>query len=147
MVNLSSLRPVPGSNRERKRVGRGPGSGTGSQSGAGHKGQKARSGFKTKFWFEGGQMPLARRLPKRGFTNKFKKVFQVVNVGLLGKLQVDVIDREILVRSRLVRSKRLPLKVLGNGELDRPMHVKAEAFSKAAIAKIEKAGGKVQVVA
>jgi large subunit ribosomal protein L15 len=91
-------------------------------------------------------MPLARRLPKRGFTNEFRRVFQVVNVGSLGELEADIVDRETLIRLHLIRKKRLPLKVLGEGELNRPVHVKAQAFSRAAIAKIEKAGGKAEVV-
>lgn len=145
-MHLSNLKPVEGSTRDRKRLGRGPGSGTGSQSGKGHKGQKARSGYKNKYWNEGGQMPLARRLPKRGFTNIFKTEYQVVNVGSISKLEGTVIDKEALVKSRLLRNKSLPFKVLGNGEINRAITIKANAFSGSAKAKIEKAGGKVEVL-
>lgn len=145
-IRLSNLKPAEGSTANRKRVGRGPGSGMGSQSGRGHKGQKARSGYKTKFWNEGGQMPLARRVPKRGFTNIFHKEFQVVNVGSLEKLTENVIDRELLLKNHLISSNRAPFKILGEGELTKAITVKANAFSKQALAKIEKAGGKAEVV-
>jgi large subunit ribosomal protein L15 len=145
-MDLSSLKPAPGAKRERKRVGRGPGSGTGSQSGKGHKGQKSRSGYKSKAWNEGGQMPLARRLPKRGFTNIFKKEIQIVNVGSLNRISQDVIDKDILLKNKVLSSRRLPFKVLGNGDIDKPKTVKANAFSKSAIEKIEKAGGKAEVI-
>jgi len=145
-MDLNSLKPAPGAKRERKRVGRGPGSGTGSQSGKGHKGQKARSGYKSKSWNEGGQMPIARRLPKRGFTNIFKKEWQIVNLGALGKLGLDLIDKDILIKNKTLKSRRLPFKVLGNGEIDKPVTIKADAFSKTAIEKIEKAGGKAEVI-
>jgi large subunit ribosomal protein L15 len=145
-MRLSNLKPVEGSTRDRKRLGRGPGSGTGSQSGKGHKGQKARSGYKTKYWNEGGQMPLARRLPKKGFTNIFKIEYQVVNLSGISKLEGTVIDKEMLIKSRLLRNKSLPFKVLGNGEISRPITVKANAFSGSAKEKIEKAGGKVEVL-
>lgn len=145
-MDLSSLKPASGAKKNRKRVGRGPGSGTGSQSGKGHKGQKARSGYKNKAWKEGGQMPLTRRLPKKGFTNIFKKEFQLINLSSLGKIGIDVIDKDILLKNRLIRSRRLPFKVLANGDIDRPITVKAHSFSKAAVEKIEKAGGKVEVI-
>ena len=145
-MDLSSLKPAPGAKRERKRVGRGPGSGTGSQSGKGHKGQKSRSGYKSKAWNEGGQMPLARRLPKRGFTNIFKKEIQIVNVGSLSKIDQDVIDKDILLKNKILNSRRLPFKILGNGDIDKAVTVKANAFSKSAIEKIEKAGGKAEVI-
>lgn len=145
-MHLSNLKPVEGSTRDRKRLGRGPGSGTGSQSGRGHKGQKARSGYKNKYWNEGGQMPLARRLPKKGFTNTFKIQYQVVNLGSIGKLEGNIIDKEALVKNRLIRNKTLPIKVLGNGDINRAMTIKANAFSGSAKEKIEKAGGKVEVM-
>ncbi|NLI16777.1 MAG: 50S ribosomal protein L15 [candidate division Zixibacteria bacterium] len=145
-MRLSNLKPVEGSSRDRKRLGRGPGSGTGSQSGRGHKGQKARSGYKNKYWNEGGQMPLARRLPKRGFTNIFKTEYQIINVGNLAKLDGTEFDKETLLKSRLLRNKTLPFKVLGNGEINRPITIKANCFSESAKAKIEKAGGKVEVM-
>jgi large subunit ribosomal protein L15 len=145
-MDLSSLKPAPGAKRLRKRIGRGPGSGTGSQSGKGHKGQKARSGYKSKAWNEGGQMPLARRLPKRGFTNIFKTEFQIINLSSLGKINQDIIDKDVLLKNKVIRSKRLPFKVLGNGDIDRPLTIKAHAFSKSAVEKIEKAGGKAEVI-
>ena len=145
-MDLSNLQPAAGSKGKRKRIGRGPGSGYGSQSGKGHKGQKSRSGYKSKAWNEGGQMPLARRLPKRGFTNIFKKEFQVVNVGSLDKLEQEVVDKDILLKNRLIRKKRIPYKVLGNGELTKPLTVRAHAFSRTALEKIEKAGGKAEVL-
>lgn len=145
-MHLSNLKPVEGSTRDRKRLGRGPGSGTGSQSGRGHKGQKARSGYKNKYWNEGGQMPLARRLPKKGFTNTFKIKYQVVNLGSIGKLEGNIIDKEALVKNRLIRNKTLPIKVLGNGDINRAITIKANAFSGSAKEKIEKAGGKVEVM-
>ena len=145
-MDLSSLKPVPGSKRNRKRVGRGPGSGIGSQCGKGHKGQKSRSGYKSRAWHEGGQMPINRRLPKRGFTNIFRTVYQVVNLGSLARLSQDVIDKDVLLSNRLIRSKRVPFKVLGNGDITKPLTVKAHAFSRSALEKIEKAGGKVEVL-
>jgi large subunit ribosomal protein L15 len=145
-MNLSSLKPAPGARRNRKRVGRGPGSGTGSQSGKGHKGQKARSGYKNKAWSEGGQMPLSRRLPKRGFTNIFKKIYQVVNLGSISKLNQNIIDRNVLLASRLIRKKNVPIKILGNGDIEKALTIKAHAFSKTALQKIEKAGGKAEVI-
>ena len=145
-MNLSSLKPPPGSTRNRKRLGRGPGSGLGSQSGKGHKGQRSRSGYKSRAWHEGGQMPINRRLPKRGFTNIFKTEYQVVNLESIVKLNLDVVDKEALLSSRLIRNKRIPIKVLGNGDLVKSLTVKANAFSKSALEKIEKAGGKAEVV-
>jgi large subunit ribosomal protein L15 len=144
-MDLSSLKPPPGSRKNRKRVGRGPGSGIGSQCGKGHKGQKARSGYKSRAWNEGGQMPLARRLPKRGFTNIFKKAYQIVNLDSLAKLNQDVIDKDVLLSNKLIRNKRLPFKILGNGDIDKPINIKAHAFSKTALEKIEKAGGTAEV--
>jgi large subunit ribosomal protein L15 len=145
-MDLSSLKPAPGAKRGRKRLGRGPGSGKGSQSGKGHKGQKARSGYKSKAWNEGGQMPLARRLPKRGFTNIFKIRFQTINLSSLNKINQDIIDKDALLKNKVIRNRRLPFKVLGDGNIDRPLTVKAHAFSKTAIEKIEKAGGKAEVL-
>jgi large subunit ribosomal protein L15 len=145
-MDLSSLKPASGAKRDRKRLGRGPGSGHGSQSGKGHKGQKARSGYKSKTWNEGGQMPIARRLPKKGFTNIFKQVFQIVNLESLGKLNQEMVDKDVLYKNRIIRSHRLPIKVLGQGDISKPLTVKAHAFSKTALDKIEKAGGKVEVI-
>ncbi|MCP4581613.1 MAG: 50S ribosomal protein L15 [candidate division Zixibacteria bacterium] len=145
-MDLSSLKPVQGSKKNRRRVGRGPGSGLGSQSGKGHKGQKSRSGYKSRAWNEGGQMPINRRLPKRGFTNIFRKEYQVVNLSSLEKLNQEVIDKEVLVKSRVIRSQRIPVKILGVGDINKPLTVKAHAFSKTASEKIEKAGGKAEVI-
>ncbi len=146
MFDLSNLRPSAGSVKNRKRLGRGPGSGIGKTSGKGHKGQKSRSGYKSKPWNEGGQMPLQRRLPKRGFTNIFRKEYQEVAVSRLASLGIDNITPEILLNKRVVSKKRIPVKILGNGEIDKAVSVKAHAFSKSAIEKIEKAGGKIEII-
>lgn len=146
MFNLSNLKPSPGSVRNRKRLGRGPGSGTGKTSGKGHKGQKSRSGYKIKPWNEGGQMPLQRRLPKRGFTNIFRTEYQEVAVSRLGSLGIDDITPETLFKKRVVNRKGIPIKILGNGEIDRAVTVRAHAFSKSAVEKIEKAGGKTEII-
>lgn len=145
-MNLSSLKPRPGSNSNRKRLGRGPGSGLGKTSGKGHKGQKARSGYKSRAWSEGGQMPLQRRLPKRGFTNIFRIDYQEVNVGLLGDLGETELNPEILKKKGLASRKNKPVKILGVGEIDKAIKVKAHAFSKSAKEKIEKAGGTVEII-
>ena len=112
MFNLSNLKPSPGSVRNRKRLGRGPGSGTGKTSGKGHKGQKSRSGYKSKPWNEGGQMPLQRRLPKRGFTNIFRTEYQEVAVSRLASLGMDDITPEVLLKKRAVSRKGIPIKIL-----------------------------------
>ena len=140
-MKLSALTPVPGSIKNRKRVGRGHGSGLGKSAGRGDKGAGQRSGFKRRPWFEGGQMPLARRLPKRGFTNLFKKEFQVVNLDAIVALGLDTINPQVLEKHGLVRSALKPVKILGNGELKSKMSVTATTFSNAAKEKIEKAGG------
>lgn len=146
MFNLSNLRPSPGSVKNRKRLGRGPGSGTGKTSGKGHKGQKSRSGYKSKPWNEGGQMPLQRRLPKRGFTNIFRTEYQEVAVSRLASLGIDNISPEVLLDKGVINKKGIPVKILGNGEIDKAVSVKAHAFSKSAIEKIEKAGGKIEII-
>ena len=140
-MKLSSLTPVPGSIKNRKRVGRGHGSGLGKSAGRGAKGAGQRSGFKRRPWFEGGQMPLARRLPKRGFTNLFKKEFQVVNLDAIDALGLDTINPQVLAKHGLVRSALKPVKILGDGELKSKLNVTATTFSKSAKEKIEKAGG------
>ena len=140
-MKLSSLTPVPGSIKNRKRVGRGHGSGLGKSAGRGDKGAGQRSGFKRRPWFEGGQMPLARRLPRRGFTNLFKKEFQVVNLDAIDTLGLDTINPQVLEKHGLVRSALKPVKILGDGELKSKLNVKATAFSNSAKEKIEKAGG------
>ena len=140
-MKLSSLTPVPGSIKNRKRVGRGHGSGLGKSAGRGDKGAGQRSGFKRRPWFEGGQMPLARRLPKRGFTSLFKKEFQVVNLDAIDALGLDTINPQVLAKHGLVRSALKPVKILGDGELKSKLNVTATTFSRSAKEKIEKAGG------
>ena len=140
-MKLSSLTPVPGSIKNRKRVGRGHGSGLGKSAGRGDKGAGQRSGFKRRPWFEGGQMSLARRLPKRGFTNLFKKEFQVVNLDAIDTLGLVTINPQVLEKHGLVRSALKPIKILGDGELKTKLNVTATAFSNSAKEKIEKAGG------
>jgi large subunit ribosomal protein L15 len=138
-MKLHELSPAKGSKHSKKRVGRGPGSGLGKTSGKGEKGQKSRSGASTRVGFEGGQMPLIRRVPKRGFTNIFKVEYAVVNLAQLADFEGDVTP-EVLVERGLVRSGR-KVKVLGDGEVGKPLRVTADKFSKSARAKIEAAGG------
>lgn len=141
-MDLSNLKYSPGSRKARKRVGRGPGSGNGKTSGRGHNGAGSRSGFKQRAWFEGGQMPLQRRIPKFGFTNHFRVEYAVVNVSALENLEgIDEITPDVMLEKGLIRNFNFPVKVLGNGELSRKVSVKAHKFSKSAVAKIEKAGG------
>ncbi len=134
--------------RTKKRLGRGDGSGWGHTAGKGHKGAKARSGYSTQAQFEGGQMPISRRFPKRGFTNIFKTTFQVVNVGNLADKysEGDVVDFESLLANRLIRKTNLPVKILGNGEITTNLTVRAHAFSQSAIQKITQAGGQTEEV-
>jgi len=145
-MNLSGLKPPAGQTRLKKRIGRGMGSGTGKTSGRGHKGQKAVSGFGQKRGFEGGQMPLHRRLPKRGFTNIFKKQFAIVNLGRLEKLEGDTFNADRLTELGVIHKLGAGLKILGAGQLTRAITVEAHHFSKSAAEKISKAGGKVQVI-
>ena len=148
MLRLNELRPVKGSKKKSKRIGRGTGSGTGCTAGKGNNGYGARSGASNKFHFEGGQTPLTRRIPKRGFTNIFKKEYQIVNVAELDKLkEVDKeITVEILHKNGLVHEIDRPVKILGNGDLTKAINIKVHAFSKAAREKIEKAKGKAEVI-
>ncbi len=145
MAELHDLSPSDGSHRGRKRVGRGPGSGWGKTSGRGEKGQKSRSGGNVKPSFEGGQMPLHRRIPKRGFTNINRVEYQVVNVRDLDRFDGEV-TVDTLKAAGLVGSLRLPVKILGQGELAKSLQVTAHAFTKSAQAKIEAAGGSVSIV-
>lgn len=145
-MELHDLKPPAGSKKKRKRVGRGTGSGTGKTSGRGHKGQGSRSGFSRKPGHEGGQMPLQRRLPKRGFTNIFKKEFQLVNLVDLARCEPGEVTGEILKSVGLIKKLDIPVKFLGNGNIDKAYTVKAQAFSKTAKDKIEAAGGKAEVV-
>lgn len=146
-MELHTLKPAEGSRKKRKRLGRGSGSGTGKTSGRGHKGQRSRSGSTKRPGFEGGQMPLHRRLPKFGFTNIFKKEVQIVNVSDLGRCDGAEITVESLRNAGLIRNTKTPVKLLGNGSVDKPFTVKVAAFSKSAIKKIEDAGGKAEVIA
>jgi len=148
MSDLSNLPRPEGANRARKRLGRGPGSGTGKTAGKGHKGQKARTGHHgIPAWFEGGQMPLQRRLPKRGFKNPFRKVYEIVNLDDLQALGVEEITPELLAERRLVDlGKGHRIKVLGEGELSRKVTVHAHAVSAGARSKIEAAGGSVELL-
>ena len=145
-MNLSSLKPPVGQTKPRKRVGRGMGSGHGKTSTRGSKGQHAGTGFSQKRGFEGGQMPLHRRLPKRGFTNIFKKEFAIINLGVLEKLEGDTFTVDSLMQLGLVKKLGEGLKVLGNGVLTRKITVEAHHFSKPALEKIQKAGGKATVI-
>jgi len=146
-MDLSNLKPAIGSTKNRKRIGRGKGSGTGKTAGKGHKGQKARSGGSIKAGFEGGQMPLQRRLPKRGFTPLNKKVYALVNLGDLANFEGgSVVDAEALTSVGLIGNICDGIKVLGDGEISAALTVKAHKFSKSAVAKIEAAGGKAEVI-
>lgn len=147
-LKLSELRPSPGATRQRKRVGRGPGSGMGKTSTRGHKGQKARTGgvAKVKRWSEGGQMPLQRRIPKRGFTNIFREDYQVVNLTQLARCPAGEVTPDKMKELGIIKSTRLPVKILGMGKLEAALHVKAAAFSRSAIEKIQAAGGKTEVI-
>ena len=145
MLDLSNLSPYPGSTKQKKRLGRGQGTGHGKTAGRGHKGYKSRSGSSIRPGFEGGQMPLQRRLPKRGFTNIFKKEFAIVNVKDLEVFEADaVVDRDSLVARGLIGRKHDLVKVLGTGELSKKLTVKVDKVSAAARGKIEAAGGKVE---
>ncbi|MDR0395886.1 MAG: 50S ribosomal protein L15 [Oscillospiraceae bacterium] len=146
-MRLHELAPAPGATRARKRLGRGVGSGLGKTSGKGHKGQKARSGGGVRPGFEGGQLPLLRRLPKRGFTNIFAKEYAIVNVESLEVFTADtVVDTALLKQSGLIKKELDGVKVLGSGELTRKLTVKAARFTESAKRKIEAAGGKAEVV-
>ncbi len=149
---LSNLRHAKGSRKRRKRIGRGQGSGHGGTSTRGHKGEGARSGTHDRPWFEGGQMPLARRVPKVGFHSPFRVEYQVVNLSDLAKaleagtLKGPAVSPETLTASGLVRRRKQPVKILGNGELKTALEITAHAFSGAATKKIEAAGGKATVI-
>jgi large subunit ribosomal protein L15 len=146
-MKLSELKPAKGATKKPKRVGRGPGSGHGKTSTRGHKGHKQRSGFRAKLGFEGGQMPLVRRIPKRGFTNIFKMKYEIVNVEMLSKFDANTeVTPELLKERGIVKGKN-KLKILGDGELSIPLKVKAHRFSKSAREKILKAKGEVEQIA
>lgn len=145
-MNLDSMKPPKGSRRTPKRVGRGPGSGLGKTSARGHKGQRARTGGTSKVGFEGGQMPMARRLPKRGFKNPFRVEYQPVNLADLNRFDGNSEVDPTLLRAAGLATRRGPVKILGRGAVDRPLTVHAHAFSKTAAEAIVAAGGKAVVV-
>ena len=142
-MKLNELTAPLSVTKSRKRVGRGEGSGKGKTSGRGNKGYHSRSGSKRRSWFEGGQMPLQRRVPKRGFSNaRFKKVYQTVSLSAISKLEEEKVDVATLLEKGVIRSAAKPVKILANGEIERSVEVFADAFSATASEKIEKAGGK-----
>ena len=142
-MSLSNLIPANGSVRKTKRIGRGNASGQGRTSGKGHNGYQSRSGTKNRFHFEGGQTPLMRRLPKRGFSNYgFRKAVQIVNLERISTLGLDTVNPEILVEKGVVKYANIAVKILGNGNINNPVEVTAHMFSKSALEKLEKAGGK-----
>lgn len=145
-MNLSNLHPVKGSKKNRKRVGRGPGSGMGKTSGRGTKGQKSISGYSSKRGFEGGQMPLHRRLPKRGFTNIFRKEYSEVNLDRLEKITKKEIKLKDLKESGIIKKESERVKILGRGEISASKTIHAHKFSRSALEKIEKAGGKAKII-
>ncbi len=145
-MNLSTLKPAKGARKDRKRVGRGPGSGLGKTSGAGSKGQLQGAGYSRMTGYEGGQMPLARRIPKHGFTNIFRKEWTPINLDRLAALKGAEAGPAEMAAARLIGSVSERIKVLGRGEIERPMTVRAHAFSAAAKAKIEKAGGQAVLI-
>ncbi len=146
-MNLSNLRPPAGQKHKKQRIGQGMGSGRGKYSGRGAKGAKSVSGYSMMRGFEGGQMPLHRRLPKRGFTNIFRKEYAIVNVGRLEQLEGDVFDAAKLMELGVIHKIKDGLKILGSGELTRKVTVQAHIFSKSALDKIQKAGGAGEVIA
>ena len=149
MTSLNTLRPAFGSRKKRKRVGRGESSGWGKTSGRGNKGQKARSGGKIPPWFEGGQMPLTRRVPKRGFKNINRIIYQIINIEQLQKLGFEpdtAVTPEVMQQSGILKERNTRVKILGRGTIDKPLKVSAHAFSKTATAKIVQAGGKIEVI-
>ncbi len=146
-MKLDDIGPANGEKKDRKRVGCGPGSGHGKTSCRGHKGQKARSGSSIPAWFEGGQMPLQRRLPKRGFHNPFHKEYQVVNVKDLSRFPAGTdVNVERLLEAGLIRKKLMPVKLLGGGDIDRPLKIEVHACGKKAKVLVEKAGGEVRII-
>ena len=142
-MKLSELKPVKGSIKNRKRIGRGNATGQGRTAGKGMNGYKARSGASSRLHFEGGQMSLARRLPKRGFTNIFSKQVQIVNISVIDQLGIKKVDIDVLYNKGVINKKNIPVKVLGNGDLNNSVEISAHSFSQSAIQKIEKSGGKV----
>ncbi|MGV8040731.1 MAG: 50S ribosomal protein L15 [Thermoanaerobaculaceae bacterium] len=147
-MELHNLTPRPGSTKDRKRVGRGPGSGNGKTAGRGHKGAQSRSGYKSRRNFEGGQMPLVRRLPKRGFTNIFRTEFAIVNVGQLDRFPAgSEVTPELLLAEGVISKLGDGLKILGHGTLEKMLVVKAHKFSRKALQLIQSVGGRCEVIA
>ena len=146
-MNLSTLQYAPGSRKNRKKIGRGPGSGHGKTSCRGEKGARSRAGYKSKIGFEGGQTPLQRRLPKRGFHNRFKSEIQIVNLRDLERIdKITQIDPQVLFEKGLIKKQDVPVKILGDGELTRVIEISAHAFSKSAKEKIIAAQGRIAVL-
>lgn len=146
-MKLHELKPSEGSRKERNRVGRGTGSGNGKTSGRGHKGQKARSGGGVRLGFEGGQLPLFRRIPKRGFTNINRKEFAIVNLDVLNRFEEGTeVTPELLIESGIIRNEKSGIKILSDGKIEKKLTVKANKFSAAAKEAIEAAGGKTEVI-
>ena len=146
-MDLSSLKPAAGSTHREKRIGRGQGSGKGGTSTRGHKGAKSRSGYKSKIGFEGGQMPLYRRIPKRGFTNRNRREFVAINISTLERFDNGAeVTVDTLIESGIVKNPKDGIKILGNGELTKKLNVKANAFSASAQEKIEALGGSCEVI-
>jgi len=146
-LRVGTLRPARGAKKNRKRLGCGPGTGQGKTAGRGHKGQKSRSGSSIPAWFEGGQMPLQRRIPKRGFTNIFRVERQIVNVRNLDRFEANAeVNVEALLDKGIIKNLKRPVKLLGEGELNKPLKVIVHACSKKAKEIVEKAGGEVQIV-
>ena len=142
-MDLGTLKPTKGSISSSKRIGRGNGSGQGRTAGKGHKGYQSRSGTKNRFHFEGGQTPLMRRLPKRGFSNYgFRKEVQIVNLEKIDSLKIEKVDAHILHEKGVIKKIDVPVKILGNGDVKNPIKITADMFSESAIRKLEKAGGK-----
>ncbi len=145
-MDLSSIKKAPGSTKATKRIGRGQASGQGGTAGRGHKGQRSRSGSKNRAWFEGGQMPIQRRLPKFGFYNRGRLVYQIVNLADLERVSEAEITPEVLQKYGLVKKSDAPVKILGDGEVAKKLTVKVHAVSKSAQEKIEKSGGVVTLL-
>jgi len=146
MITLANLKPAKGAVKTRKRIGRGPGSGYGKTAGRGMNGQKSRSGYARKRGFEGGQMPLSRRVPKRGFTNIFRKEYNIVNLSEIERIGLDEIKYEDFFEKRLARYSKRKIKILGTGELTRKVKIHAHKFSEGAVQKIKKSGGEVIII-
>jgi large subunit ribosomal protein L15 len=146
MITLANLKPANGAVKNKKRVGRGPGSGYGKTAGRGMNGQKSRSGYSRKRGFEGGQMPLSRRVPKRGFTNIFRKQYNIINLDTIEKTGLDEIKIQDFFERKLAKKSQAKIKILGNGTISRKVHIHAHKFSKTALEKIKKAGGEVTIL-